>query len=93
MPALMEGSAKATVIPWLLAQPKSFSNLVGGHGDAENAAYKIATARFDALKAFWSRVRGEEEYADIANVVEARVREGVWGRGEEVGGRIGTMEL
>jgi len=93
IPSITSGSTKATLVPWLLAQPKSFANLVGGHGDAENAAYKIAVARFDALTAFWKRIRGEEAYSDIAGVVEDRVKEGVWGRGETVGGRIATMDL
>jgi hypothetical protein len=91
--AIMEGPAKASVVPWLLSPPKTFSNLVGGHGDAENAAYKIAMAKFDALKAFWNRIKTTERYADIAKVAEERVREGPWARDQEVGARIGTLEL
>jgi hypothetical protein len=90
-----ESPAKATVVPWLLAPPKTFSNLVGGRGDAEGAAYKIAAARFDVLKAFEARVRedGREEWQTVAKAAEERVREGVLGKGQEVGGRIATLEL
>jgi hypothetical protein len=91
--AIMEGAAKVSVVPWLLGPPKTFSNLVGGHGDAENAAYMIATAKFDALKRLWGGAKEVERYADIARVAGERAREGPWGKGQDVGGRIATMEL
>jgi len=87
---------RSAVVPWLLAPPKTFSNLVGGHGDAESAAYKIATARFDALKAFYTRAKDKQgdEYRIVTQAAKERIAEGIWGgRRGEIGGRIGTMDL
>lgn len=36
---------KHTLVPWLVGPPKRFSNLVGGVGDAESAAYKVCDIR------------------------------------------------
>lgn len=91
--AIMDDPAMASVVPWLLSPPKTFSNLVGGRGDAESSAYKIATAKFDLLKKFVEKLKDAGGYADIARVAEDRVREGVMGRGQDVGGRIATLEL
>jgi hypothetical protein len=91
--AIMEGPGKASVVPWLLSQPKMYSNLVGGKGDAENAAYKIAVAKFDVLKKFFDKIKMHNEYRDIGKMAEQRIREGPWGNGQEIGGRIGTMDL
>ncbi|KIW08284.1 uncharacterized protein PV09_01203 [Verruconis gallopava] len=93
--AVMDDSspAKAAVVPWLLGPPKTFSNLVGGRGDAENAAYQIATARFDALRLFARLLGDAEGYADVKAAVEQRIKEGPWGQAPEAGGRIATMEL
>jgi hypothetical protein len=90
-----DSPAKATVVPWLLAPPKTFSNLVGGRGDAEGAAYKVAVAKFECLKVFERGLResGTAEWAVVATMATDRVREGVFGKGAEVGGRIGVLEL
>lgn len=93
---LTNSSARSTVVPWLLAPPKTFSNLVGGHGDAESAAYVIATARFDVLRAFFARVKDLEgdEYRLMEGAARERMTEGTFGgRRGEIGGRIATMDL
>jgi len=86
-------AARSNVVPWLFAPPKTFSNLVGGHGDAESAAYAIAMARWDVLRTFFERVKSVKEFEGVAEAARARIAEGVWGRGGEVGGRIGVLEL
>jgi hypothetical protein len=91
--SIMEDPARSTVIPWLLAPPKTFSNLVGGHGDAESAAYKIAMAKFDVLRAFHDRIKMGGADAVLLGAVRERIAEGPWGRGGDVGGRIGTLEM
>lgn len=91
--AIMDAPAMASVVPWLMSPPKTFSNLVGGRGDAESSAYKIATAKFDLLRKFVEELKDAGGYADIARVAEDRVKEGVMGRGQDVGGRIATLEL
>jgi len=98
--------ARASLIPWLLRPPQNFSGLVGGRGDAEGAAYKVAVAKWECLLLFrkklaeaveWSsgsdEDEGSESARDLLEVVDRRVREGVWGQRVEVGGRVGTMEL
>ncbi|KAF2431241.1 hypothetical protein EJ08DRAFT_193201 [Tothia fuscella] len=92
--ALTTPPARSTIIPWILAPPKMFSNLVGGHGDAESAAYKIAVAKFDLVKAFYERLGDGEDDKVVAQAVRARIAEGPWGSGEQqVGGRIATLDM
>jgi hypothetical protein len=86
-------------LPYLFKPPQSFSNLVGGRGDAESAAYKIAAGKFDALKALHSRLMVQVEqqpgegYEEILGTLSKRLAEGPLSREGEVGGRIGTLEL
>lgn len=100
--AMFMPPALSSVIPYLLRPSQSFSNLVGGRGDAESAAYRLAMAKFDVLRALHSRLntllegRPPDEVREkkqIADAVSARLAEGPWARGAEVGGRIGTLEL
>ncbi|KAF2487744.1 hypothetical protein BDY17DRAFT_320261 [Neohortaea acidophila] len=86
-------------LPYLLKPPQTFSNLVGGRGDAESAAYKIASAKFDALRTMHARVatlvkqRPGEGFEDILTTLTKRLNDGPLSREGEVGGRIGTLEL
>ena len=72
---------------------------MGGRGDAESSAYKIASAKFDALRALNSRLMVQVEqqpgqgYEDILATISKRLAEGPMSREGEVGGRIGTLEL
>lgn len=86
-------------LPYLLKPAQAFANLVGGRGDSESAAYKIATAKFDALTALHDRLKvyAEREpgqgYEDILETLRKRITQGPWSREPEVGGQIATMEL
>ena len=86
-------------LPYLLKPPQTFSNLVGGRGDAESAAYKIAAAKFDALRALHTRLTVQVEqqpgegYEEILTTVSKRLAEGPLSREGEIGGRIGTLDL
>lgn len=86
-------------LPYLLKPPQTFANLVGGRGDAESAAYKIASAKFDALRAMHARLVIQEEqnpgsgYDDILATIAKRLADGPLSREGEVGGRVGTLEL
>lgn len=101
--ALLRSPARDVLIPYLLAPPQTFSNLVGGRGDTESAAYRIAVARWDVVCLFKRRLdafapeSGTGEDVGLEGVraaVAARVAQGVWGQeGAEVGGRIATLEL
>lgn len=86
-------------LPYLLKPAKTFSNLVGGVGDTENAAYKVAMAKFDALRALHDTLLEhakndpEEGYEDIIATLGNRIAQGPWDKQGEVGGHIATMEL
>lgn len=71
----------------------TFSNLVGGRGGAENAAYQVAMAKFDVLKALGRRLEEEGGREDVLAMVRRRVGEGPWGSDGNVGSRIGTLDL
>lgn len=85
------------VLPYLLKPAQTFNNLVGGMGDVESAAYKVATAKYDLLTLFYRQLRvaseGVEELQDVVKAIRRRLAEGPLARNSEVGGRVGTMEL
>ncbi|KAL0265307.1 hypothetical protein SLS55_001272 [Diplodia seriata] len=86
------------VVPYLMRPAPSFSNLVGGRGDAENAAYQVASRKFDVVRTLLRKLEqtSAEEVPGrdgLLEMLRGRVAEGVWGRGGEIGGRIGTLEL
>lgn len=103
--ALLTPPALTTVLPYLLRPPQTFSNLVGGRGDAEGAAYRIATQKFDALGlvhkrlVLWMEERTPVvearcgELSRIEAALRERLRDGVWGGRGDAGGRIATLEL
>ncbi|KAF2852203.1 hypothetical protein T440DRAFT_446735 [Plenodomus tracheiphilus IPT5] len=90
---ILDPSISGGVLPSLLKPATSFSNLVGGRGDAENAAYQVAMAKFEVLKALGRRLEEDGGRQDVLAMVRRRVGEGVWGVGGTVGSRIGTLEL
>lgn len=86
-------------VPYLLRPPQTFSSIVGGLGDTENSAYKIAVAKFDALKLLHARLESKvveqpgQGYEEIVETLRKRIAEGPWGRQGQVGTSIATMEL
>jgi hypothetical protein len=90
---ILEPSISGGVLPALLKPATSFSNLVGGRGDAENAAYQVAMAKFDVLKALGRELEQNGGRDDVLFMVKRRVNEGPWGVGGSAGSRIGTLEL
>ncbi|KAK3712902.1 hypothetical protein LTR37_008787 [Vermiconidia calcicola] len=97
--AILSPPALEYALPYLLKPPQTFANLVGGRGDAESAAYKIASANFDALRALHSRLmtqaeqQPQEGFEEILATLSKRLAEGPLSREGEVGGRIGTLDL
>ncbi|KAI4728668.1 hypothetical protein E4T49_03494 [Aureobasidium sp. EXF-10728] len=100
--ALLSPPSLEYTLPYLLSATQSFSNLVGGVGDSENSAYRVAMSKFECLKEVYLRLRtyteeGDEEakeWEDVVVTLRKKVDEGPFGgRGNEVGGRIATMEL
>ncbi|KAJ8117224.1 hypothetical protein OPT61_g1519 [Boeremia exigua] len=90
---ILDPSISGNVLPALLKPATSFSNLVGGSGDAENAAYQVAMAKFDVLKALGRKLEESGGREDVLFMVKRRVNEGPWGTTGTVGSRIGTLEL
>lgn len=90
---ILEPSISGGVLPSLLKPATSFSNLVGGHGDAEDAAYQVAMAKFDVLKVLCQKLEKEGRRQDVLSMVQRRILEGPWGASGGAGSRIGTLEL
>ena len=90
---ILDPSLSGGVLPSLLKPATTFSNLVGGRGDAENAAYQVAMAKFDVLKALGRKLEEVGGRQDVLAMVRRRVNEGPWGVGGSAGSRIGTLEL
>lgn len=97
--AILSSPAVETLVPYLIRPAQTFNNLVGGTGDSESAAYKVAVAKYDVLKTFHERVQGlglghdTFQLHDILAPVEARIARGPMGGITEVGGRIATLDL
>lgn len=97
--ALLSPPAVEYTMPYMLKPPRTFANLVGGRGDSESSAYKIAAAKFDALRALNSKLETQVRqtpgagYEDILRTVSRKLADGPWGREGEVGGHIATLEL
>lgn len=90
---ILDPTMSGGVLPSLIKPATSYSNLVGGRGDAENAAYQVAMAKFDVLKAFGRQLEEAGGREDVLSMVRRRVNEGPWGVGGSAGSRIGTLEL
>ncbi|KAI9837658.1 MAG: hypothetical protein M1837_002918 [Sclerophora amabilis] len=92
--ALLCPPGRNTILKYLISPPKTFSNLVGGRGDVESAAYKVAVAKFDVLLKVRDMLkRYLDDDAELRSVVNAAITRGPWGNEGTVGGHIGTLEL
>lgn len=95
--AILASPALDVVLPYLLRPAQTFTNLVGGRGDTESAAYRIAVAKHDALILLHRRLKDVAQdtagLQDIVTAVGRRVVQGPMGGNNEVGARVGTLEL
>ena len=95
--AILATPALQAVIPYLLRPAQSFSNLVGGRGDTESAAYKIAVRKYEVLEVLHRELQGVAsstgQMGEIVDAVRKRLAQGPMGRASDVGGNVGTMEL
>ncbi|WPG99457.1 Hypothetical protein R9X50_00227100 [Acrodontium crateriforme] len=97
--AILTPPALEHTLPYLFSPAPSFSNIVGGRGDTESAAYRVAAAKFEALQALHAHL-GEvvartpgEGYEEIRETVGKRLAAGAMSREGEVGGNVATMEM
>nr|POE50756.1 hypothetical protein CFP56_16271 [Quercus suber] len=97
--AILSPPALEYTLPYLLKPAQTFANLVGGRGDTESAAYQVAAAKFDALKALHARLEVQVQqqpgqgYEEIVATLAKRLAAGPLSRDGDVGGRVATMEL
>ncbi len=95
--ALLATPALESVVPYLLRPAQSFSNLVGGRGDTESAAYKVAVHKYEVLELFYRELQGVAsstgKMEEIVAAVRKRLAQGPMGGVSDVGGNVGTMEL
>lgn len=82
--AVLTPPALTTLLPYLFKPPRSYAELVGGGaGDAENAVWKIATAKYDVLVTLHNRMKELDEktpeFEDIVRTLQQRVRDGPLG--------------
>ncbi|KAI9884370.1 MAG: homoserine O- acetyltransferase [Watsoniomyces obsoletus] len=81
------------LVQYLCRPPQTFANLVGGRGDSESAAYRVAVAKNDALRAFHKALRGmPREYNSVKKMVAQALNRPLFG-GSEPGAKVATMEM
>ena len=88
--AILATPALEAVVPYLLRPAQFFSNLVGGRGDTESAAYKIAVRKYEILELLHRELQG---IAEVVGAVRKRLAQGPMGGSSEIGSSVGTMEL
>lgn len=95
--AILATPALEAVIPYLLRPAQSFSNLVGGRGDTESAAFKVAVRKYEVLELLHRELQGVADstgqMGEIVAAVRKRLAQGPMGGVSDVGGNVGTMEL
>ncbi|KAF2198235.1 hypothetical protein GQ43DRAFT_170224 [Delitschia confertaspora ATCC 74209] len=90
---VLDPTISGGVLPYLLKPATTFSGLVGGVGEAESAAYRVAMAKFDVLKALGERMQHAGVRHEVDSMVRRRIAEGPWGNQNSAGSRIGTLEM
>lgn len=97
--AVLSPPALEYTLPYLIKPPQTFANLVGGRGDAESSAYKVAVAKWDALEALHTALAEQVElepgqgYEEILATLGKRLADGPMSNEGEIGGRIDTVQL
>ena len=97
--AILSPPALEYTLPYLIKPAQTFANLVGGRGDSESSAYKVATAKWDALKALHGALITQVElepgqgFEDILATLSKRLAAGAMSNEGEIGGRIETVQL
>ena len=85
------------IVSYLLSSSPAFDNLVGGRGDTESAAYKVAVAKHDVIKLFYQKLepiaQEKEGFHDVLKALWTRVVQGPRGGLPEVRPTIATLEL
>ncbi|OJJ87328.1 uncharacterized protein ASPGLDRAFT_43864 [Aspergillus glaucus CBS 516.65] len=96
--AVLTPPALLTLLPYLFKPPRSYAEFVGGGaGDAENAVWKIATAKYDVLVTLHDRMKELDdktpEFEDIVRTLQQRVRDGPLGPATRTVPNVETIGL
>ena len=99
--ALTQSPAREQVFPYLMRPARKFTNLVGAPGDPENAAYKIAMAKWDLIKLVNQKLHqpkiassmSQSEHDTLVRALATRISEGPWGIMPGAGGQVASLEL
>ncbi|THC95723.1 hypothetical protein EYZ11_004801 [Aspergillus tanneri] len=96
--AALTPPALTTLLPYLFKPPRSYAEFVGGGaGDVQNAVWKVATAKYEALVALYECLGDIDEtvpgFEDIVRTLKQRVNEGPWGPVLQNGSRVDTVGL
>lgn len=96
--AILTPPALLTLLPYLFKPPRSYAEFVGGGaGDAENAVWKIATAKYDVLVTLHDRMKELDdktpEFEDIVRTLQQRVRDGPLGPATRTVPNVETIGL
>lgn len=80
-----------------LTSPVPTLTSLGGKGDTESAAYQVAVAKHDVMLLFRQKLKdvsqARPELQRTLSILEMRLAQGSTGGRNDVGGRIGTLEL
>ncbi|PVH99132.1 hypothetical protein DM02DRAFT_19279 [Periconia macrospinosa] len=90
---ILDPTRSGGVLPLLMKPATTFSNTVGGTRDVQDAAYRVAIAKFDVLQALRRKLEKESGRHDVLAMIARRLNQGPWGEGGSAGSRIGTLEL
>lgn len=90
--------ALTVLLPYLFKPPRSSAEFaVGGAGDVQNTAWKIATAKYDVLVALYEHLQkvgsDMEGFEDIIRTLAQRVREGPLGNVVQAGTQVEAIGL
>lgn len=98
--ALLQNPASLSVFPFLLRPAQTFTHLVGGQGDPESNAYKVAMRKWDCihhvrrkLAELVGRGEGGEQAKMLRQAIDKRIQEGPWGAQSQAGGHVASLEL
>lgn len=95
--AILDSRSSQEVVTYLCSAASTFTGLVRGMGDAENAAYQVAVAKYEVMIIFCQKlkdvVQTRPEMKNVLAMLEERLAQGPTGGSTDVGGRIDTLGL
>lgn len=95
--ALFADGGWEIVVKYLLRSSPAFDNLVGGRGDTDSAAYRVAMAKHDLSVLFYQKLKpmAQEKGGlnDVVDALQIRALQGPRGGLPEIRPTVATLEL